>query len=101
MEELLQVAKKQLLFQKITAGLLVALLAVLLTGGSSFLNQMSQMTTAIENAAEKLQDIDIKSVNGTIEGAEKLLQSADALSEAVESVTERVEQFDTWLSGMF
>ena len=45
MEELTELAKKQLRFQKIITGLLAALLVVVLAVGIAFVSQVKQMST--------------------------------------------------------
>lgn len=101
MEELLEVAKKQLRFQKIISTLLAVLIALLLIAGVTFVKQVNQMSTSMNEAVEKLQEIDVDGINEAISGTQDMLQSVDEFSSAVDDVTERVREFDTWMSGLF
>lgn len=98
MEDLL---KKQLLFQKIIVGLLSVMIVLMLAAGTMFVKQMSRMTTAVTEAAEKVQEIDMEGINDAIAGTQDMLESVDEFSSAVDEVTERVRDFDTWMSGIF
>lgn len=101
MEELLEVNKKQLLFQKIIAGCLVALIAVQLTVGMLFVGRVKQMTAALNDASEKLQEIDVQGINDAISSTGEMMDSVDEFSAAVDAVTERVKDFDSWMAGVF
>ncbi|MBP3489668.1 MAG: hypothetical protein J6K53_14945 [Roseburia sp.] len=101
MEELLEVTRKQLRFQKIISALLAVIIVMLLAAGVMFVRQMNQMTTAMNEAVEKLQDIDVEGINDAISSTQEMLESVDEFSAAVDQVTERVQDFDTWMSGIF
>lgn len=101
MEELTELAKKQLRFQKIITGLLAALLVVVLAVGIAFVSQVKQMSTAIKSSAESLQEIDVDAINQTVSGTQELLESVDQLSEAIDQVTVSVEEFHNWIDGLF
>lgn len=101
MEELLEVTRKQLLFQKIISGCLVVIIVMLLAAGGMLVKQMNQMSAAMDEAVEKLQEIDVESINDAISGTQEMMESVDEFSAAVDSVTERVQEFDTWMSGIF
>lgn len=101
MEELLEVTRKQLRFQKIISALLAVIIVMLLVAGTMFARQMNQMTTAMNEAVEKLQDIDVEGINDAISSTQEMLESVDEFSAAVDQVTERVKDFDTWMSGIF
>lgn len=101
MEELLEVTRKQLRFQKIISALLAVIIVMLLAAGVMFVRQMNQMTTAMNEAVEKLQDIDVEGINDAISSTQEMLESVDEFSAAVDQVTERVKDFDTWMSGIF
>lgn len=101
MEELLEVTRKQLRFQKIISALLAVIIVMLLAAGVMFVRQMNQMTTAMNEAVEKLQDIDVEGINDAISSTQEMLESVDEFSAAVDQVTERVQDFDMWMSGIF
>lgn len=101
MEELLEVTRKQLRFQKIISALLAVIIVMLLAAGVMFVRQMNQMTTAMNEAVEKLQDIDVEGINDAISSTQEMLESVDEFSATVDQVTERVQDFDTWMSGIF
>ena len=63
MEEMLEVMKKQLKMQKLISGLLAVMLVILLIAGGFFVNRMSQMTAAMSEAADKLQQVDVDAGN--------------------------------------
>ena len=99
MEEFLEMTRKQLRFQKIISALLAVIIVMLLVAGTMFVRQMNQMTTAMNEAVEKLQDIDVEGINDAISSTQAMLESVDEFSAAVDQVTERVKDFDTWMSG--
>ena len=51
--------------------------------------------------SQKVESIDIDSLNGTIQEMENMLESVDAFSEAVDQMTGQVEEFSSWLSGIW
>ena len=101
MEEFLEMTRKQLRFQKIISALLAVIIVMLLVAGTMFVRQMNQMTTAMNEAVEKLQDIDVEGINDAISSTQAMPESVDEFSAAVDQVTERVKDFDTWMSGIF
>lgn len=101
MEELLELTKKQLRFQKIITGLLTLIIVMLLVAGGVFVNQINQMSVAMNETVEKLEDIDIEAINDTISGTQEMMQSIEEFQEAVDEMTTHVQEFDGWLSGLF
>lgn len=101
MEEMLEVMKKQLKMQKLISGLLAVMLVILLIAGGFFVNRMSQMTAAMSEAADKLQQVDVDGINDAIGTTQEMLESAGELSDAVDSVTLKVKEFNDWMSGTF
>ena len=101
MEELLEVNKKQLLFQKIITGCLMAMVVIQVTVGLIFVSQVKQMTTALNDASEKIQQIDVEGINDAISSTDAMMDSVDEFSAAVDTVTDRVKDFDGWMDGIF
>lgn len=101
MEELLEITKKQLRFQKIITGCLALIIVMLLAAGVMFTSRMNQMAAAMNDAVEKLQEIDVEGINDAISGTQEMMESVDQFSQAVDGVTEKVQEFDTWFSGIF
>lgn len=101
MEELLELTQKQLRFQKIITGLLALIIVMLLAAGGVLVNQMNRMSVAMNEAVEKLEDIDIEAINDTISGTQEMMQSIEEFQEAVDEMTTHVQEFDGWLSGLF
>lgn len=101
MEELLEVTRKQLRFQRLISALLAVVIVMLLFAGVTFVRQVNQMTTAMNEAVEKLQEIDVEGINNAISSTQEMMESVDEFSSAVDEVTARVKDFDTWLSGIF
>lgn len=100
MDELLKTAKKQLLFQKVIALCLVLIAVVLGTVGYLFVNQVDRMTTALEETSAKLQEIDVEGINSSISATQEMMKSVEDFSEAVDGVTEKVKEFDSWMLGL-
>jgi len=98
MEEMLEVMKKQLKMQKLISGLLAVMLVILLIAGGFFVNRM---TAAMSEAADKLQQVDVDGINDAIGTTQEMLESAGELSDAVDSVTLKVKEFNDWMSGLF
>lgn len=101
MDELLELTKKQLRFQKIITGLLAFIIVMLLAAGVMLVNQMNRMSVAMNEAVEKLEEIDVEAINDTISGTQEMLESVDEFSNAVDEMTTHVQEFDGWLSGLF
>ena len=40
-------------------------------------------------------------INQTVSGTQELLESVDQLSEAIDQVTVSVEEFHSWIDGLF
>lgn len=97
MEELL---RKQLLFQKIISGLLAVLVIILLIFVVILNNYVGQMTSSMEEAVEKIEQIDTDAINDTISTTQELLNNVDDLSDAIDDVTGRVKEFDSWIEGL-
>ena len=81
--------------------LLAVMLVILLIAGGFFVNRMSQMTAAMSEAADKLQQVDVDGINDAIGTTQEMLESAGELSDAVDSVTLKVKEFNDWMSGLF
>ena len=79
MEEMLEVMKKQLKMQKLISGLLAVMLVILLIAGGFF----------------------VDGINDAIGTTQEMLESAGELSDAVDSVTLKVKEFNDWMSGLF
>lgn len=101
MEELLEVIKKQLRFQQIISALLAIIIVLMLAGGVMLAGKVSRMSAAMNDAVEKLQEIDVEGINEAIYGTQEMMESVDAFSAAVDDVTGRVKEFDAWVSGIF
>lgn len=101
MDELLEVSKKQLMYQKITSGCLVILILLLLAGGGLMAGYMNRMTGAMEDAVQKIAEIDVESINETISGTQDMMESVQEFSDAVDDVTSKVQEFNSWFSGIF
>lgn len=101
MEELLEVTRKQLKMQKLISLCLAVMVAALLIGGGILIGHMNRMAGAIEQMSQKVESIDIDSLNGTIQEMENMMESVDAFSEAVDQMTGQVEEFSAWLSGIW
>ncbi len=72
--------------QKLISGLLAVMLVILLIA-VDFCQPMSQMTAAMSEAADKLQQVDVDGINDAIGTTQEMLESAGELSDAVDSVT--------------
>lgn len=101
MEELLELTKKQLRFQKIITGFLALIIAMLLAAGVLLAGQMNRMSVAMNEAVEKLEEIDIEAINDTISGTQEMMQSIEEFQGAVDEMTTHVQEFDGWISGLF
>lgn len=100
MDELLKIAKKQLRFQKVIALCLVLIAVVLGATGYLFVNQVDRMTTALEETTARLREIDVEGINSSISVTQELLESVEDFSTAVDGVTEKVKEFDSWMLGL-
>lgn len=101
MEELLEVTRKQLRFQKIITGCLVFIIAMLLAAGAAMADKMNQMSVVMQEAIDSIGRIDVDGINDVIESTNQMLESADEFSQAVDSVTGKVQEFNSWFSGIF
>lgn len=103
-DEMLEWMKKQLLMQKIISGCLALLIVILLVGGGILVSHMNRMSAAMQEVADKVEEIDIDSINGTIEETQKLLESVDEFSDAVDEMTDKVNDFGmdmgSWFQGI-
>ncbi|MBO5522188.1 MAG: hypothetical protein J5986_00710 [Roseburia sp.] len=100
MEELLELTKKQLLMQKIISACLAVMVVVLLIGGGILVGHMNRMAASMEDVAQKVEEIDMQSVNDAIEETQGLLESVDEFSMAVDGMTEKVNSLSDWFSGL-
>ena len=55
MDELLELTKMQLRFQKIITGLLALIIVMLLAAGVMLVNQMNRMSVVMNEAVQKLE----------------------------------------------
>ncbi len=101
MEELIELNRRQLRVQKLTALLLAVLLAVLLLGGMTAAKELRQMSEYVNSAMERLEQIDVERMNETLSGTQEMMQSVSEFTDAVDSVTQRVRDLDDWIGGMF
>lgn len=101
MEELLEVTRKQLRFQKIITGCLVLIIVMLLAAGRVMADKVNQMNTVMQEAMEKIDSIDVDGINDAIDSTNRMLESADEFAQAVDSVTGKVQEFNSWFSGIF
>lgn len=101
MEELLELTKKQLRYQKIISAFLAVIAATLLIGGGLMVRNMSGMTIAVEEAAAKIGEIDVDGINDTISSTNEMMDSVEKFSDAVDDMTSKVQDFDSWVSGLF
>lgn len=100
MEELIQLTKRQLKLQKIISACLAVMVVVLLAGGVVLVGNMQKMAQAMEDVAQKVQEIDVESINDTISETQKMLDSVDDFSSAVDAMTTKVEDFGSWLTAL-
>lgn len=101
MDELIELNKKQLICQKIISVSLVVLVLLLLAGGGMLVGYMNRITGAIEEAVQKVQELDVEAINETISGTQEMMQSVQEFSGAVDDVTTKVKDLDTWFTGLF
>lgn len=99
MEELLKINKKQLLVQRIIAGCLIFIVVMMLAAGVMFTSQMKQMSAALDEAMAIVEQIDVEAINDSITQTQEMMQSVNEFSAAVDGVTEKVQELDTWVSG--
>lgn len=100
MEELLEVTKKQLKFQKIISGCLAIMIVLMLAAGVMAVSYVNRMTVSMENAWSKIEEIDVEGINDTISSTQDMMQSVEEFSGAVDDVTAKVQEFNNWMSGL-
>lgn len=100
MEELLEVTKKQLKFQKIISGCLAIMIVLMLAAGVMAVSYINRMTVSMENALSKIEEIDVEGINDTISSTQDMMQSVEEFSGAVDDVTAKVQEFNNWMSGL-
>lgn len=100
MEELLEVTKKQLKFQKIISGCLAIMIVLMLAAGVMAVSYVNRMTVSMENALSKIEEIDVEGINDTISSTQDMMQSVEEFSGAVDDVTAKVQEFNNWMSGL-
>lgn len=100
MEELLEVTKKQLKFQKIISGCLAIMIVLMLAAGVMAVSYVNRMTVSMENALSKIEEIDVEGINDTITSTQDMMQSVEEFSGAVDDVTAKVQEFNNWMSGL-
>ncbi len=101
MEELIELNRRRLRVQKLTALFLAVLLAVLLAGGMMARKELRQMSERVSSAMERLEQIDVERINETLSGTQEMMESVSEFTDAVDSVTQRVRDLDDWIDGMF
>lgn len=100
MEELLEVTKKQLKFQKMISGCLAIMIVLMLAAGVMAVSYVNRMTVSMENALSKIEEIDVEGINDTISSTQDMMQSVEEFSGAVDDVTAKVQEFNNWMSGL-
>lgn len=100
MEELLEVTKRQLKFQKIISGCLAIMIVLMLAAGVMAVSYVNRMTVSMENALSKIEEIDVEGINDTISSTQDMMQSVEEFSGAVDDVTAKVQEFNNWMSGL-
>lgn len=100
MEELLEVTKKQLKFQKLISGCLAIMIVLMLAAGVMAVSYVNRMTVSMENALSKIEEIDVEGINDTISSTQDMMQSVEEFSGAVDDVTAKVQEFNNWMSGL-
>lgn len=100
MEELLEVTKKQLKFQKLISGCLAIMIVLMLAAGVMAVSYINRMTVSMENALSKIEEIDVEGINDTISSTQDMMQSVEEFSGAVDDVTAKVQEFNNWMSGL-
>lgn len=101
MEELLELTKKQLKFQKVISICLAVMVVLMLVGGISAMKYVGRMTAAVEDAMVTIQELDVESINDSIQNSQEILGSVEEFSTAVDEVTETMHQFNDWFSSLF
>lgn len=101
MDELIELTKKQLRFQKIISLCLAVVIVLMLVAGVMAAGYVSRMTQTLESAVEKLQEIDVDGINDAISGTQEMMESVDEFSAAVDGVTEKVHDLGDWVGGLF
>lgn len=107
MEELLEVTKKQLKFQKIITACLAVIIVLLVIAGVGMTKRMNEMTAAVEEVVEKVQTIDIDGINDAIsstnqmlESTNKMLENVNANYQAYQEMIEKLKNPNEWFSGI-
>ncbi|MBO5070475.1 MAG: hypothetical protein J6C37_08955 [Roseburia sp.] len=101
MEELLELTRKQLKIQKFISFCLAVMVILLLVVGVSAMKYVGRMTVAVEDAMVTIQELDMESINDSIQTSQEMLGSVEEFSAAVDEVTDTMHQFNDWFSGLF
>lgn len=108
MEELLELTKKQLKFQKMITACLSVIIILLIIAGIGMASRMNEMTQSMNMAIEKIENIDVDGINDAISSTNEVLESTNALlestekfSQAVDALTSKVQEFDNWVGNLF
>lgn len=101
MEELLELTKKQIRIQKIITALLAIILVMLLMAGVILVNQINKMSDAMDEAIQKIEEIDTDAMNDMIYETQELIESTDEYVSSMNEMIEQMEIFDSWLDSAF
>lgn len=101
MEELLELTKKQLRIQKIISALLAIIIAMLLAAGILLADRINKMSVAMDEAVQKIEEIDTDAMNDMVYEMQELIESTDEYVSSMNDTIERMEIFDSWLDSAF
>lgn len=101
MEELLELTKKQLRIQKMISTLLAVIIVMLLAAGILLVDRVNKMSAAMDEAVQKIEQIDTDAMNDMIYEMQELIESTDAYVSSMNDTIERMETFDSWLDSAF
>lgn len=101
MEELLELTKKQLRIQKIISALLAIIIVMLLAAGILLTDRINKMSVAMDEAVQKIEEIDTDAMNDMVYEMQELIESTDAYVSSMNDTIERMETFDSWLESAF
>lgn len=101
MEELLELTKKQLRIQKMISALLAVIIVMLLAAGILLVDRVNKMSAAMDEAVQKIEQIDTDAMNDMIYEMQELIESTDAYVSSMNDTIERMETFDSWLDSAF
>lgn len=100
MEELLEVTRKQLKLQKIITICLAVMVVLLLAASVKLAGGMNELAAAVEVMEEKVEQLDLDGINDAIESTGKMLESVNEFSKALDGVTTKVKDMESWFTGI-